>query len=186
MGGLKTEGPSGKPGTVRFVACLQFLAYYLILLDLQLINFPRACTISREPPSRFPHFLQPWSSVTTFAELAYKCRCHCELHTNESEMDVNYQQLCLRLSHLSVLVEQNSLLKSFVRIVFYISAIRNAFASHKPPNIGLCERFLQISHNLRIINDQINISGEKSRKLDTPAKLFPCISTRLSDNLRTY
>jgi len=27
------------------------------------------------------------SSVTTFAELAHKCRYHCELHTNESEMD---------------------------------------------------------------------------------------------------
>jgi len=39
---------------------LQILAYYLILLDLQLINFPRACTISQEASSRFPHFLQPW------------------------------------------------------------------------------------------------------------------------------
>jgi len=46
--------------TVRFEVFLQFLAYYLILLDLQVINFPRACTISREAPSRFPHFLQPW------------------------------------------------------------------------------------------------------------------------------
>jgi len=35
----------------------------LILLDLQLINFPRACTISREAPSRFPHFLQPCSKL---------------------------------------------------------------------------------------------------------------------------
>jgi len=38
------------------------------------------------------------SSVTTFAELAQKCRYHRELHTNESEMDLNYQQLHLRLS----------------------------------------------------------------------------------------
>jgi len=54
--------------TVRFVVCLQFLAYYLILLDLQLNNFPRACTISREAPSktRFQHFLQPcWRKSTT-------------------------------------------------------------------------------------------------------------------------
>jgi len=39
------------------------------------------------------------SSVTTFAELAHKYRCHCELHTYESVMDLNYQ-LRLRLSHL--------------------------------------------------------------------------------------
>jgi len=38
-------------------------------------------------------------------------------------MDLNYQQLRLRLSHLSMLVEQISLLKSFVRIVFYTSAL---------------------------------------------------------------
>jgi len=45
------------------------------------------------------------SSVTTFAELAHKCRYHCELHTDESEMDLNYHhQLRLELSHLSVLV----------------------------------------------------------------------------------
>jgi len=91
-------------------------------------------------------------------------------------MDFNYQQLRLRLSHLSVLDEQNSLLKSFVGIVFYTSAIRNAFASHKLPNIHLCEHFLQISHNFRTINAQINISGEKPRKLDTLANMFHCIS----------
>jgi len=42
----------------RFVVFLQFLAYYLILLDLQLNNFPQACTLFWEAPSRFPHFLQ--------------------------------------------------------------------------------------------------------------------------------
>ena len=50
-------------------------------------------------------------------------------------MDFNHQQLRLQLSHLSVLVEQNSLLKRFVQTVFYTSAIRNAFAFHKLPNI---------------------------------------------------
>jgi len=54
-------------------------------------------------------------------------------------MDLNYQQLCLRLFHFSVLVEQNSVLKSFVGIVFYTSAIRNAFTFHKLPNIYFCE-----------------------------------------------
>jgi len=62
---------------------------------------------------------------------------------------VNYQKLRLRRSHLSVLVEQNSLLKSFIRIVFYNSAIRNAFAFHKLLNIHFCEHFLQISHDLK-------------------------------------
>jgi len=38
-------------------------------------------------------------SVTAFAELARKYRYHCELHTTESEMDLNYQQLRLRFSH---------------------------------------------------------------------------------------
>jgi len=33
--------------------------YYLILLDLQLINFPRVCRISWEAPSQFPRFYQP-------------------------------------------------------------------------------------------------------------------------------
>jgi len=128
------------------------------------------------------------SSVTTYAELAYKCCYHCELHTNESEMVLNYQQLCLRLSHLSMLVEQNSIPKSFVRIVFYTSVIRNAFASNKPPNTHFCEHFLQISHNLKNnqCSAQINISGEKPRKLDTLAKVFHCILTRLSDNVRIY
>jgi len=51
------------------------------------------------------------------------------------DFDWNYHQLRLWPSHLSVRVEQNSLLKSFVRIVFYTSAIRNAFVSHKLPNI---------------------------------------------------
>jgi len=32
--------------------------------------------------------------------LAHKCRYHTELHTNESEMDLNYQQLRLWLSHI--------------------------------------------------------------------------------------
>ena len=76
----------------------------------------------------------------------------------------NCQQLRLRLSHLSVLVEQNSLLKSFVRIAFHTSVIRNAFASLKLPNIHFCKDFRKISHNLRMINVQINISGEKTRK----------------------
>jgi len=31
------------------------------------------------------------SSVTAFAELGHKCRYHCELHTTESGMDLNYQ-----------------------------------------------------------------------------------------------
>ena len=85
------------------------------------------------------------SSVTTFAELAHKCRYHCEVHTNESEMDLNYQQLRLRLSHLSVLIEQNWLEKSFVRFLHF----GNAFDFPKLPNIHFCEHFLQTSRTLK-------------------------------------
>jgi len=43
----------------------------------------------------------------------------------------------------------------------------------------LFEHFLQINHNLRTINDQINISNEKPRKLeDTLAKLFQTMRNR--------
>jgi len=53
----------------------------------------------------------------------------------------------------------------FVYIVFCNAAIRNAFSFHKLPNIRFFEHFLQISHNLRTINDQNNMSGEKTRNL---------------------
>jgi len=46
-------------GFAVIVICLQFFEYYLILLGLQLINFPRACTVSRGGLSLFPHFFQP-------------------------------------------------------------------------------------------------------------------------------
>ena len=38
--GIGPQWPSKEIHTVHFVICLQFFAYYLILLDLQLINFP--------------------------------------------------------------------------------------------------------------------------------------------------
>ena len=38
------------------------------------------------------------SSVTDFSELAH-------IHTTESEMDLNYQQIRLRFSHKSLLIE---------------------------------------------------------------------------------
>ena len=59
--------------------------------------------------------------------------------------------------------------QSFVSNVFYTSAIRNAFSFHKLPDIHFFEHFLQISRNIRIINSQKNMSGEKTRKLDTVA-----------------
>ena len=67
---------------------------------------------------------------------------------------------------------------SFVWNGFYTSAIRNAFSFHKPPKIHFIEHFLQISHNVRIINDQNNMSGEKTRKLGTLAKLFQAVRSR--------
>ena len=55
-----------------------------------------------------------------------------------------------------MLVSLNS--QSFVGNVFYTSAIRYAFSFHKLPNIHFFEHFLQISHYLRIINGQNNVS----------------------------
>jgi len=43
--------------------------------------------------------------------------------------------------------------------VFYTSAIRNAFSFHKLPIIRFVEHFLQISHKLRTISGQNNMSG---------------------------
>jgi len=40
------------------------------------------------------------------------------------------------------------------------------------------EHFLQVSHNLRIINNQNNTSGEKTAMLDTFAKLFQAMRNR--------
>jgi len=68
---------------------------------------------------------------------------------------------------------------SFVLNVFYASGIRNTFSFHKLPNIPFFEQFLQISHNLRIIiNGQNNMSGEKTRKLYTLAKVFQAMRSR--------
>jgi len=55
--------------------------------------------------------------------------------------------------------------QSFAWNVFYNSAIWNAFSFHKLPNIRFFEHFLQISHNLRIINSQNNMTGEETRNL---------------------
>jgi len=64
--------------------------------------------------------------MSLFSELEHKCLCNCEHHTTETEMDLtiinNY--IC---GSQSVRVEQTSLLKFFVRIVFYTSAIRMTF-----------------------------------------------------------
>jgi len=45
-------------------------------------------------------------------------------------------------------------------------------------NAHFRQHFLQISHNIRTTNDQINISDEKARKLDTLAKLFYAMRNR--------
>jgi len=83
----------------------------------------------------------------------------------------------------------NLVSQSFVWNVFYTSAIRSAFSFHKLPNIHFFEHFQQISDNLGIFNGQNNMSGAKTRKLNTLAKLFQAMRrrihtlTRLSENL---
>jgi len=44
--------------------------------------------------------------------------------------------------------------------------------------ISIFEHFLQLSHNIRIINRQKNMSGEKAKKLDTLVKLFQAMRSR--------
>ena len=62
--------------------------------------------------------------------------------------------------------------KYFVRIIFYTLPIRDAFSFHKLPNVHVWEYFLQISHNLRTINSQINISDEKPWNLTFSQNCF--------------
>jgi len=106
--------------TVRFVVCLQSFAYYLILLDSQLLNYPRACTISGEAPSRFPHFLQPclqvlWSMVySSFQPFCSRTFLNC-LHCSWNPMQwskclycCNCLELWLRISSQAIsLFRQN-------------------------------------------------------------------------------
>jgi len=46
---------------------------------------------------------------------------------------------------------------------FYTSAIIND-SFHKLPKTHFFEHFLQISHNLRVVNGQNNLSGEEKAK----------------------
>ena len=55
--------------------------------------------------------------------------------------------------------------KYFVWICSYTSIIWNAFSFHKLPNIRFLEHFLQVTHKLRKINTQNNISAEKNAKV---------------------
>jgi len=45
-------------------------------------------------------------------------------------------------------------------------------------NIHFLEHFLQTRHNLRIISGWNNISGGKTRELDTHVKLFQAMRSR--------
>jgi len=75
--------------------------------------------------------------VTAFAQLAQKCRYHCELHTTESEMDLNYQHLRLRFSQCTGWTEltseifcSNSFLNfSYQKSFFFSSTAKFYFAS---------------------------------------------------------
>ena len=130
-------------------------------------SLPRKCT--------FCHLLQP----------LLNWRINVVINVNSTQMSLKWtgtihNYVCGSLVCLCLLNRTH--FWNLLSELFSTSAIRNAFASHKLPNIHFCEHFLQISHNLRTINAQINISGEKTRKLDTLAKLH-CIFTRLSENL---
>jgi len=74
--------------------------------------------------------------------------------------------LSLRLCWLNL----NS--QSFVLNVFYTLAIRNAFSFHNCLTSIFFEHFLQASLNLRIINGQNNMSGEKQESYTLPQNCF--------------
>jgi len=62
--------------------------------------------------------------------------------------------------------------QSFVWNVFCTSAISEMLFIFIKCLISIFEHSLQRKHNLWITNDQNNMSGEKTRKLDTLSKLF--------------
>jgi len=104
--------------------------------------------------------VHPWASGEIFAvgqrwNFAYPF----QVSHDAMQMDVHimlYPFYSISLCWLNL----NS--QSFVLNVFHTSGIRNAFSFHKLPNIHFFEHFLQISHNLRIINGQNRcLSGEK-------------------------
>jgi len=63
-------------------------------------------------------------------------------------------------------------------MVFYTSAIRNAFSFHKLSNIHFCEHFLQISSGFKNNQRQDQHSGEKARKLGILAIPFQTMRNR--------
>ena len=109
--------------------------------------------------------------MSLFTELEYKYLYNCELHRTETEMDLtvinNYVCGSLSLCGLN-----RTHFWNFCPNFFSHFGYQNGFSFHKLPNIRFSEYFLQLSHNLRTINDKVNITGEKSRKLDTLTKLF--------------
>jgi len=68
--------------------------------------------------------------------------------------------------------------QSFAWNVFYTSAIRNVTSFYKLRNVHCFEHFLQWCHNLKIINIQKNMRGEKPRKSDTLVKLYEAMRSR--------
>ena len=105
------------------------------------------------------------SSVTDFAE--WRIFTQLSLKWNWTNNEYVCHSL-IRLSWLNrthfwnLLTELFSTLRLSERFFLFINFLMSIFWEH----------FLQISHDLRTINHQINISGEKTWKLDTLAKLF--------------
>jgi len=108
-------------------------------------------------------------SVTAFAELAHKSRYHCEHHTTESERNLNYQQLTFAVLSF-VCADWTELTSEILSELFStLSLSEMLFLFINCLNIHFCEHFLQIRHNLRTINHQINIAVQN---LHTLARKF--------------
>jgi len=85
------------------------------------------------------------------------------LQVADDAIQMNVQKT-LYLFYTTSLCWLNLNSQSFVWNVFYTSAIRNVFR-YTNYYTHFFENFLQISHNLIIINGQNNMSGEKQSRI---------------------
>ena len=163
-----------------FTTCQNCRAFWLLCLAYKLRKLTTLAIIvcewlKRIEPNRTTLYdprirsksVHSWASAEIFPEgqsrnVAYPL----QIADDAKQMDVH--QTVYPFYHIS-LCWLNLKSQSFVRNVFYASAIRNAFLFIN----CVISNFWALStnnHNLRIINGQNNVSGEKTRKLDSLKK----------------
>ena len=121
--------------------------------------------------------MHPLASAEIFSGQGQRCKFAYPSQVDDNAMQMDVHKTIYTFYPISLCwLNLNS--QSFVWNVFYTLAIRNAISFHKQFYIHCFEHFLQSSHNLRLINSQNNMSGEKTRKLDTLAKLLQAMRSR--------